>query len=285
MSIEKRQQRYFDNDTDCAGGACECDPATLLPSGIERLSEDAICAKRLMPADGSKLGTVGANGKVKVAAFDFDGTCLSGSSPKKLVGVLSKMNLLSLYKLFRIGLWGLAYKMNIPYKDEKAVRERVFSAFRGIPALKVNSFLCEMYQQKIEKVYRPDADAAMIAHLEEGHAVVVISASFEPILASAMITHPIPIAIASRMKVDLNGDYTGEIANLPPDGTDKVVILKEFLDGYYGEGKWELEWAYSDHYSDVPLLDSAKHPCAVTPGSKLKRYAIAKGWQILDWES
>lgn len=282
MSIEKRKEKYFGGDI-CPEGICECNPHTLLPNGIDYLEETAICATRLMPSDGSKLGTPGPDGKVKVAAFDFDGTCLSGSSPKKLVGTLSKMYLLSIYKLFRIGLWGLAYKLNIP-ADEKAVRERVFSAFKGVPALQVNTFLCEMYQERIDKVFRPEADAAMIAHLEEGHAVVLISASFEPIVASAMLTHPIPIAMASRMKVDDSGRYTGEIEGLPTEGTDKVVVLKQFLDDYYGEGKWELDWAYSDHYSDVPLLDSAKHPCAVTPGSKLKRYAQAKGWEILDWE-
>ena len=283
MGIEKRKAKYFGGDDICPEGICECNPQTLLPNGIADLGDVAICATRLMPHDGSKLGTPGPDGKVKVAAFDFDGTCLSGSSPKKLVGRLSKMYLLSLYKLFRIGLWGLAYKLNLP-ADEKAVRERVFSAFKGVPALKVNTFLCEMYQENIDKVFRPEADAAMIAHLEEGHAVVLISASFEPIVASAMLTHPIPIAMASRMKVDDAGRYTGEIDGLPTEGTDKVVVLKQFLDDYYGEGNWELDWAYSDHYSDVPLLDSAKHPCAVTPGSKLKRYAQAKGWEILDWE-
>lgn len=283
MGIEKRKQKYFGAKDTCTDGVCECNPQTLLPEGIEKWGDLAICATRLMPSDGSKFGTPGTNGKVKVAAFDFDGTCLSGSSPKKLVGILSKMYLLSIYKLFRIGLWGLAYKLNLP-ANETAVRERVFSAFKGVSALKVNTFLCETYHDKIDKVFRPEADATMIAHLEEGHAVVLISASFEPIVASAMLSHPIPFAIASRMKVDSHGNYTGQLEGLPTEGTDKVVVLKQFLDEYYGEGKWELDWAYSDHYSDVPLLDSAKHPCAVTPDSKLKRYAIAKGWDILDWE-
>lgn len=283
MSIEKRKQKYFGSEDICTESICECNPQTLLPAGIQKCGDLAICATRLVPSNGAKLGIPGPNGKVKVAAFDFDGTCLSGSSPLKLVGTLSKKYLLSIYKLFRIGLWGLSYKLNLP-ANETAVRERVFSAFKGVPAIKVNTFLCEMYREKIDKVFRSEADATMIAHLEEGHAVVLISASFEPIVASAMLTHPIPFAIASRMKIDPNGNYTGQIDGLPTEGTDKVVILKQFLDDYYGEGKWELDWAYSDHYSDVPLLDSAKHPCAVTPGSKLRRYAVAKGWEILDWE-
>lgn len=283
MSIEKRKKKYFGEYTNCENDICECNPQTLLPDGIERLCETAICAPRLMPADGSKLGVAGNNEKVKVAAFDFDGTCLSGSSPKKLVGILSRMYLLSLYKLFRIGLWGLSYKWHLP-GNERAVRERVFSAFKGMPALRVNTFLCEAYQDKIEPVFRPEADAAMIAHLEEGHAVILISASFEPIVASAMLTHPIPIALSTRMKIDENGRYTGELDGLAPEGADKVVVLKQFLDEYYGAGKWELDWAYSDHYSDIPLLDSAKNPCTVTPDSKLRRYAQTKGWEILDWE-
>lgn len=301
LSIEKRKEKHFGDGVNCVASTCKFDDETFLPEGINRLCNKAICSARLMPTDGSKLcspsacdtddtsdagntvDTSDTGKKVKVAAFDFDGTCLNASSPKKLVETLSKMNLLSIYKIFRIGLWGIAYKLNIP-ADEKAVRERVFSAFKGVSVLKANGFLFETYQNKIDKYFRRDAEAAMIAHLEEGHAVVLISASFEPIVASAMLAHPIPIAIASRMKVDEQGRYSGELDGLATEGSDKVVILNEFLNEYYGAGNWELEWAYSDHISDVPLLDSAKYPCAVTPDSKLKRYAQMKHWPILDWQ-
>ena len=282
MSKQTRKEKYFGSDSCKVGDHVDlCPTDSLLPEGIDRLTEEAICATRLMPEDGSLLGR-NPSGKVQVAAFDFDGTCLSGSSPKKLVDFFIKHYLISVYKMLRIGFWALAYKLNLP-KDPNGVRRRVFSAFKGFPAVDVNNFMCRFYHERVAPLYRADADACMIAHLESGHSVVLISASFEPIIASAMTEHPIPIAMATRMIIGEDGCYTGKVDGLPTEGPDKIIVLRKFLDEYYGEGNWEIGWAYGDHYSDVPLLQAATHPCAVTPDPKLQHYAEKHGWAVLEW--
>lgn len=277
MSKIERRERYIVAD-DCANdlsGVCCRD--TLLPKGIERVSEEGIAAIRLLPEDGK------FEEPVRIAAFDFDGTCISGSSPKKLVTLLMKHSLINLYKAFRIGLWGLAYKLNLP-KDAEGVRTRVFSAFKGLSAIRVNDFLCKFYHEKIAGLYRTDADAEMIAHLESGHVVVLVSASFEPIIASAMVDHPIQFALASRMRIDAQGNYTDEVEGLTTEGPEKIIVFTNFANKMFGEGNWELGWAYGDHFSDVTLLQAAQNPYAVTPDNKLRKLAEAEKWGILDWE-
>lgn len=246
----------------------------LLPDGIERIVDVALVSKRLLPA---------TNQKTVIAAFDFDGTCINTSSPSSLVGVLGRAFQLNLWRLFRVGLWAVAYKFNIPFKDAVAVRRRVFTAFEGESAIDVNNFLRRFYHEKVAPYFREAADAEMIAHLEAGHAVVVVSASFEPIIAAAMVEHPIEFSVSSRMKIDDDGNYTSEVLGLPVEGADKMVVLREFADKYFGVGKWEIGWAYGDHYSDLDMLEAAKHPCAVTPDKKLERVAKERGWTILDW--
>ncbi len=272
---QDRKNKYFGDG--CTTGPEQegiCSRDTLLPPGIVRVSDEAIASARL-------LGDVPSTRPVTVAAFDFDGTCINGSSPKKLVSRLSKKNLISPYKLFRVGCWGLAYKLNLP-KDAEGVRTRVFSTFKGFSAIKVNDYLCRFYREKISGLYRADADASMIAHLEAGHVVVLVSASFEPIIAAAMVEHPIQFALASRMRID-DGNYTDEVLGLPTEGPEKIVVLRDFLDRWFGENGWKLGWAYGDHYSDVTLLEAAEHPCAVTPDGKLLRLAKKRGWDVLDW--
>lgn len=273
MNKGERTNRLLDKQTSSA--PCGFLKGSLLPSGVVRVCDEAIGAKRL-------LCDVPAARPVTVAAFDFDGTCISGSSPKKLVSVLSRHKLFGIYKLFRIGCWGLAYKLNLP-SDPEGVRERVFSVFKGFPAILVNEFMYRFFCRKIEKIYRSDADAAMLAHIAENHVVVVVSASFEPIIASAMMSHPIQFAIASRMKIDENGNYTDKVEGLPTEGPDKLTVLKDFLNDRFGDGGWRLGWAYGDHYSDLEMLAYAENPCAVTPDKKLRRYAKRRGWAILDW--
>lgn len=262
----------------CAGPFGLCAHDGLLPRGVVRATEEALASERLLGA----LKAPQAGCPVKIAAFDFDGTCISVSSPKKLVNSLSRRGKLSPYKLLRIGCWGLAYKLNRP-RDDEGVRTRVFSAFSGMDARCVNESLCEFYAERVDPFFRVDADACMYAHLEAGHAVVVVSASFEPIIASAMLEHPIQFALASRMKVDDEGRYTAEVEGLPTEGPAKLTVLEAFADRYFGRGCWKLEWAYGDHFSDLKLLEAAEHPCAVTPDGKLADAAKERGWQILEW--
>lgn len=282
MSVrDKSNSKAVSADITAACEAANCNPETLLPPGIVRVADEAIAAERHVPENLKKLQG-DAPEKITIAAFDFDGTCISGSSSLKLVGVLGWAFRLSLYKLFRIGCWGLAYKLNWP-KDAEGVRRRVFRAFRGKPALEVNDFLGSFYCEKIAPLYRADADAAMLAHLEAGHVVVLVSASFEPIVAAAMVDHPIEFALASRMRIDDEGCYTDQIDGLPTEGPEKIIVFEKFANKYFGEGNWELGWAYGDHFSDVSMLEAAVHPCAVTPDKKLWRYAEDHGWDILEW--
>ncbi len=264
---------------DCTEVPDLCSGESLLPKGVIRIAPEAIASERLLPA----LKPASADDPIQIAAFDFDGTCISGSSPKKLVNALGKRGKLSLYKLIRVGIWGLAYKLNRP-RDDEGVRTRVFSAFDGMAAKTVNAQLCDFYQMKVDPLFRTDADACMYAHLEAGHAVVVVSASFEPIVASAMIEHPMQFALASRMKIDDEGRYTAEVDGLPTEGPAKLEVLQQFADAYFGKDCWRLDWAYGDHYSDLKMLAAAQHPCAVTPDKKLESHAQKLGWKVLDWK-
>jgi HAD superfamily hydrolase (TIGR01490 family) len=42
-------------------------------------------------------------------------------------------------------------------------------------------------------------------------------------------------------------------------------------------------YVYTDHHSDIGLLELAGNPRAVNPTPQLKRYAIGHGWPVLDW--
>jgi len=46
-------------------------------------------------------------------------------------------------------------------------------------------------------------------------------------------------------------------------------------------GVQRVDFAYGDTIMDVPLLEHDDHPVAVYPDSKLKNYALERGWEIL----
>lgn len=221
--------------------------------------------------------------KVQVAVFDFDGTSIEGSSPSWLVNRLIFERKISLRTSLKIGLWGIAYKWHLP-QNEAWVRGQVFSAFEGRPKAEVDAYLAGFYDEYIAKRFRPAAAAAMRERSDEGCEVVVVSASFEPIVMRAMESRPFDHQISTRMKVSADGAYTCEVDGRPIEGEEKLVALRHWCDGRFGEGNWEISYAYADHHSDRPLLAAAAHPFAVTPNSGMAKIAKAEGWPVLDWE-
>ena len=225
--------------------------------------------------------TDAAPGVRRIAAFDFDGTSMDGNSPVLLVLYLAKKNMLSNLDALRIGLWGLRYKFRLP-QDEAWVRGMVFRAFEGKPVEEVDQFLYRFYDEEIAPRFRAAADAAMERHRMAGETVLVVSATFEPIVRRAMETHPIDGQVSTRMRIE-DGAYTRNVDGKPVEGAEKLAAIKRWCDAAYGEGNWELAHAYGDHHSDRPMLDAAEHAFAVDPDRPLSRTAKQKNWTILEW--
>lgn len=243
---------------------------------------DSIDLKRL-EADSEEAETPSADrDRKRVAVFDFDGTSMNGNSPVILVRYMTLRGMLRPSVVLRIGLWAAAYKLRLP-QSESWVRGLVFSAFEGKPADEVDRFLTEFYDRKIEKRFRPAAEAEMRRLSREGIDVVVVSATFEPIILRAMEFHPIKYQASTRMKVAEDGTYTREVDGECVEGEAKLTALGQLCDRVYGKDGWELLHAFGDHHSDRALLRAAKHAHAVTPDRPLRRTARAEDWSKLDW--
>lgn len=229
------------------------------------------------PAAGREDG-----GPARLAVFDFDGTSIDGNSPVLLVQHLMERGMLRKRVIFRILLWAAAYKLRLPQNESK-VRSLVFTAFEGRSADEVDRFLADFYDERIALLFRRDADAAMRAHVKAGDTVVVISATFEPIILRAMEHHPFSDQISTRMRKAADGTYTREVEGLPVEGEEKLVAVRRFGDERFGEGKWVLDSAYGDHHSDRAVLAAAVHAYAVNPDRPLARTARERGWTTLAW--
>ena len=186
---------------------------------------------------------------VEIAAFDFDGTCISGNSPVILVS-----------HLVRKGLLGKGKK-----KEE------------------VDEYLRDFYDSHLEKLFRAQANEVIEEHRAAGREVWAVTATFEPLIQQAMTQHGYTQAFSTRMKIDSDGRYTREVEGLPVEGSQKLEVLTREANARFGKGNWVLTHAYGDHHSDRTLLAAAEHPFAVTPDRPLRRTARNREWPILNW--
>lgn len=219
---------------------------------------------------------------MRLAVFDFDGTSIRGNSPVLLVRHLVRKRMLPPSVIVRILLWAIAYKLRLP-QNESWVRCLVFRAFAGKPVAEVDRFLRDFYDDAVEHRFRAQAEEAMRRHAAAGDVVVVVSATFEPLVLRAMERHPIQYQISTRMKVSADGTYRNEVDGLPIEGERKLSAVREFADAQFGEGGWQLAFAYGDHHSDRSILQAAQTAYAVDPDRPLARAARRRGWPVLDW--
>lgn len=219
---------------------------------------------------------------IKIAAFDFDGTCLDGNSPVMLVKYLVKKGMLDKSVIARILCWGIAYKLRLP-QNEAWVRGLVFRAFEGKPVADVDEFLKQFYDEVVEPRYRKRADEVMRTYRSQGVKVILVSATFEPIAQRAQEKHPIDYQISTRMCSTEHGTYTCQVEGIPVEGEQKLVELRSFADHMWGSGNWCLAAAYGDHHSDRPLLSAAQQAYAVDPDRPLTRTVKEKGWSVVQW--
>ncbi len=214
--------------------------------------------------------------------FDFDGTSIAGNSPVLLVQHLMERGMLRKRVDLPHPVVGGGLQA-APAAERERVRSLVFTAFEGRPADEVDRFLADFYDERIALLFRPEADAAMRAHAAAGDTVVVISATFEPIILRAMEHHPFAYQISTRMRMAPDGTYTREVEGLPVEGEEKLAAVQRFGDGRFGPGNWVLAYAYGDHHSDRAVLSAARHAFAVDPDRPLARTAREKGWTVLGW--
>ena len=226
-----------------------------------------------------------ASGPVKeIAAFDFDGTAIQGNSPVILVRYLQKRGMLRKTVMGKIIAWAAAYKLRLP-QNEAWVRGLVFTAFEGRPKAEVDAFLRDFYDEAIEgqNRFRPEAERAMDELRKQGMEVLVVSATFAPIVERAQELHPFDGCLCTHMLTDKQGTYTIHVDGPCVEGIEKVHALRTYANARYGENGWRLARAYGDHHSDIPLLSAADQGFAVNPDNPLGRAAKRNGWQTLDW--
>lgn len=221
------------------------------------------------------------NGIQRFVAFDFDGTILDGHSPVMLVKSLFFTRIMPIHTVLAISWWAFRYKFRLPHEQEE-VREKIFALFKDKSAVDANKMMEYLYETEISTHLRIDALAEMRAYQELGVPVVIVSASFEPIVARAATELGAFAQISTKMEI-VDDCYTGNIGSCPVEAKEKAEAFRHYADSVAGPGNWALQAAYGDHHTDVYLLEMAEHPVAVCPDLKLKRIARQRGWDIVEW--
>lgn len=215
------------------------------------------------------------------AFFDLDKTVIAKSStlafsrPFFREGLINRRAVLkSTYAQFLFMLAGAdADQMD-------RMRAHITSLCTGWDVEQVNAIVEETLHDIVDPLVYKEATQLIEEHKEQGHDVVVLSASgsevVEPIARLLGATH----TTASRMGV-ADGRYTGEV-EFYCSAANKALAAEELAErhGY----DLALCHAYSDSVTDLPLLEAVGHPIVINPDRKLRKEAVQRGWPSLAFE-
>lgn len=133
--------------------------------------------------------------------------------------------------------------------------------------------------QRIEQMLLPKAFELLQYHREQGHTLVIITATnrfvTEPIAQRLGVQH----LIATEPERDSSGRFTGKLAGVPCFQAGKITRLQAWLDQH--QENLKDAWFYSDSRNDLPLLEAVTHPVVVDADPILAEMAQARGWPAL----
>jgi HAD superfamily hydrolase (TIGR01490 family) len=214
---------------------------------------------------------------LSLAIFDLDNTLLAGDSDYLWGQFLVQQGLVD----------GKQYeeKNQRFYAEYKAGRLDIyeFLAFSLHPLTLFSlSMLQEMHgqfmQQMIDNLITPPAIALVEKHRQQGHTLLIITATNSFVTRPIAQAFGIPNLLATEPEM-IDGRYTGKVSGIPCFREGKVQNLHKWLAQH--ELTLAESWFYSDSHNDLPLLDEVTHPIAVDPDPQLQQVATQRNWPIL----
>lgn len=204
-----------------------------------------------------------------VVAFDVDGTLTTSDCVVpflRLVGGTAAL-------LTGVARRGVAVLRALAGRDRDRLKAiSAETVFAGRPIAQVDGLAGAFAARLAATKLRPDTVARLRWHVDQGHAVVLVSASFasylRPLAQRLAPGADPPIAtVATELGVDDDGRCTGALLGGNCRAQAKVARLHAWLAEHHG-GRERVElWAYGDSAGDRELLADADH--AVWAGSPI----------------
>jgi HAD superfamily hydrolase (TIGR01490 family) len=218
---------------------------------------------------------------VEGAFFDLDKTVIARASIAAFGRPFYRGGLISRSTVVRTFASQFVY-LHLGASEEKLdkIRESVLHLTRGWDQDEVSRIVRETLDDVVEPIIYAEALDLIERHQAAGRKVYLVSASPEELVGPLAEYLGVDGAIASRAVIDADGRYTGEMAFYAygPFKADAMaeIAAREGID-------LAASYAYSDSYTDLPMLEVVGHPVAVNPDRVMARLARERGWEVTEF--
>jgi phosphoserine phosphatase len=214
-----------------------------------------------------------------IVASDLNGTLTTGApilaladwvdfNQPGLKPKLFKFQMLTSYLLVKFGL------VDTHIWADKYLREVLNLFYSPTPDI-VNQAMSYIVDAELWPKRIPKAIDFLLDLHKQGAEIILVSAAFEQAvvyfgkkIASENITGIGTPVYLEKGKLCLEKDLTVK--------ERKLALLKERI------GAKKIDYALGDSISDLPMLEEATHPIAVSPDKQLRKIAAEREWRIIE---
>lgn len=220
--------------------------------------------------------------------FDVDGTLVSTNLLHPTVFYMMRQQT-PFHSLGKIG----AAALRAPWlalaelQDRRKFNEMLFASYGGMSEDRLMTMADEAFERVIKANLYPGSRDLVRSCLDKGHEVVIVSGALDFLMDrlaayfgagyASKGVKPVGV-IANRLEIK-DRFATGKLLRPVVAGPEKARLVREHALAH-GHDLDEC-FAYSDSYSDVPMLSVVGNPAAVNPDRKLRLLANAYHWPIL----
>ena len=223
-----------------------------------------------------------ANHTAETVASDLEGTLSAGTAWQGMRDYLIDQGREQAYKRFFFRKMPRYFLFRLGVISAESMKQDWIVSLLQLFAGYTVEQMAELGNWVAEKEMWPKRRQAVVdellAHLEQGRRVLIITGQAEPLLAKLLPKLDGVEGIGTPLVYE-DGRFSGRTAGPLNVGPRKVEQLASFArDGH-------IYSAYGDTGQDIPMLAMSEKPVAVYPDQQLRREAEARGWRILEDEA
>jgi HAD superfamily hydrolase (TIGR01490 family) len=150
---------------------------------------------------------------------------------------------------------------------------------RGWSAAQLEALAAWIATDYLAPTYRPDVIDILNTHVEAGVPVALVSTMFAPVVEAIAAHLGAEAGLGTALEFE-GGVYTGRVAGTPCAGARKLDFMRAYLAEHAPGVELAQVAAFSDSFSDAPMLEAVGYPAAVYPDDRLRAAAEAGGWAM-----
>lgn len=213
-----------------------------------------------------------------IAFFDLDRTLVRVNTGQLWVRQEWREGRISWWQSTRAMGWIAGYHLG--FSRMESVLEEAIASLKGSTEAELEARTRSFYAREVAETFRPGARAVVAAHQAKGDTLALLTSASSYLAEAVGEVLGIPHALCNRFEV-VGGQFTGKPVSPLCFGPGKLVHAQR-LAAELGEDLGSASF-YTDSYSDFPVMDAVGHPVAVNPDPTLRRVALKRGWEVVDW--